>query len=219
MFEGPKDHSAALDDFVFGSDDIHDLKRRTDWDQEWGWPIWHWAKLLNYAKTNQIRIVGLNAPARVSEFIERRGIHGLLGRPRFPEVVLSDTAHLHRFLTEGPSRAAVSARSELELTRAYEAQTLREEWMASELAAHARTHGGRILSIMGRNHVAGRRGVPNRIHRRLQSSGWAAPFTILLQGADWHPKDSALPKCGDMPSIETADWLWYVEHKKGCLGK
>merc|ERR1712107_714945 len=155
MFEGTKDHSAALDDFIFGSDDLHDLKWRTDWDKSWGWPIWHWAKLLNYAKANRIHLFGLNAPAIVSEFVEQNGIHGLLGRPKFPDVVLSDKAHLQQFLMEGPSRAAVLARSQLELTHAYEAQTLREEWMAQELASHARRHGGRILSIMGRNHVAG----------------------------------------------------------------
>jgi uncharacterized iron-regulated protein len=216
MFEGTKDHSAALNDFVFGSDDLHDLKRRTNWNQTWGWPIWHWAKILNYAKSNQIRVVGMNAPAKVSDFIERNGIHGLLGRPRFPDVDLSDSVHLEQFVTEKPSSAAVLARSELEMAHAYEAQTLREEWMAQSLASHSRKHGGRILSIMGRNHVAGRRGVPNRIHRRLQPLDWVAPFTILLQGAEWHPKDSALPKCADLPGTEKADWLWYVEHKKGC---
>jgi len=214
MFDGTQDHAAALDDFVFGSDSLSDLKRRTDWDETWGWRISHWAKLLSFAKANRMRVVGLNAPAKVSDFVERHGISGLLGRPRFPEVDLSDKAHWRRFLASRPGLAAARATTISELARAYEAQTLREEWMAQSIAAHAREAGGRILTIMGRNHVVERHGVPNRIQRRL--GDWPAPFTVLLQGAEWDPKDGSLPKCGKFPDESHADWLWYMEHLKGC---
>jgi len=164
MFDGTRDHKAALNDFVFGSDDLGDLKRRTSWDQNWGWPILHWAKLLNYAKANQMQIIGLNCPSRVSDFVERNGISGLLGKPRFPEVDLLDPTHRHRFLKERHSQTVAEAPSEQTLSRIYQAQTLRDEWMAEQAAVHAQEMGGRLVCIMGRKHVAGRRGVPNRIH-------------------------------------------------------
>jgi len=220
MFDGTQDHKKALTDFVFGSDSLEDLKRRTSWDQNWGWPIRHWAKLLNYAKANQIRIIGLNCPARVSDFVERNGIDGLLGKPRFPEVDLLDSVHRHRFLNERHSQILADGPSELRLSRAYQAQTLRDEWMAEQAAIYAQQMGGRLLCIMGRSHVAGRRGVPNRIHRRLGDKiGWAAPHTIILQGAEWQSKDCDLPTVHGrrLPDTDEADWVWYTEHNKGCV--
>jgi len=105
MFDGTQDHKEALTDFVFGNDTLQDLARRTSWDQNWGWPIRHWAKLLNYAKANQMRIIGLNCPTKISNFVERKGIDGLLGKPRFPEVHLLDSVHRHRFFKERHSLA------------------------------------------------------------------------------------------------------------------
>merc|ERR1719382_1677185 len=90
MFYHTKDHRRALEDFVFGDDDLSDLKRKTEWSTMWGWPMRHYAKLLNYAKANRIRVVGLNAPELVSDFIKRKGIEGLLNKPRFPEVDLNN---------------------------------------------------------------------------------------------------------------------------------
>jgi len=219
MFDGTRDHEAALHDFVFGSDDLADLKRRTSWDQNWGWPIRHWAKLLNYAKANKMQIIGLNCPTRVSDFVESNGIDGLLGKPRFPEVDLSDAMHRHRFFKERHGLIVAEAPSKQTLSRQYQAQTLREEWMAEQAAGYAKATGGRLLCIMGRNHVAGRRGVPNRIARRLGSEhGWAAPYTIILQGAEWQSKDCNLPtiRGHSLPGIDEADWVWYTEHNKGC---
>jgi uncharacterized iron-regulated protein len=217
MFFHGKDHRIALDDFVFGSDTVSDLARRTEWDQNWGWPIRQYAKLLNYAKSNGIRIFGLNAPSRVTTFVEKNGIKGLLGRPGFPEVDLSDSEHRARFTSRRLSAAAVMASSNRQMKHAYEAQTMREEWMAGAVASQAKEMGGRgrVLAITGRNHVAGRRGVPERIDRRLD--GWQSPLTVVMEDAQWDRQNrNSRPLVKHLPGPEEADWIWYMEQKKGC---
>merc|ERR1719277_1761404 len=149
MFYNIKDHRQALEDFVFGTDTLQDLMRRTQWESTWGWPISNYAKLLNYAKAEGIRIVGLNAPERVSNFVKHNGIQGLLGKPKIPEMDLSNRNHLARFMA-GPlaedhriagtvraNQSAVLADLPLDLKRIYEEQILREEWMAAAVAGHA----------------------------------------------------------------------------------
>jgi len=216
MFEHTKDHKAALNDFIFGEDDVPRLKHRTQWDERWGWPMHGKSKLLNYAKTHKIPVFGCNAPVELTRLVEKRGIADLIGRPGIPAVDLSNVAHRERFFAERQSSAAAVATSERELQNAYEAQTLREEWMAGSAAAHARERQGIVLLILGRNHVAGRAGVPSRTHQRL--SGWASPSTILMRGAKWNLKKQAVPITPgvSLPSTAEADWIWFVEHKKGC---
>lgn len=215
MFDHTKDHKQALTDFIFGNDTLQDLRRRTDWDRRWGWPFVQHAKFLNFAKRHRIPLFGCNAPQVMTKFVETRGLHGLLGRPGIPSVDLSNEAHRDRFVSGKQSYAATMATSEQELQFAYEAQALREEWMAASAVSHARDRGGIILLITGRNHVAGRAGVPDRLHKRLH--GWPKPSTVVMQGARWNTKQGPLPLVENLPGPEEADWVWYMEHKKGCV--
>lgn len=60
-----RQHQSLLDDYVFGSGTLSSLKADTNWDKTWGHKLSHYAKILQYAKTHQIRVVGLNVPVPV----------------------------------------------------------------------------------------------------------------------------------------------------------
>lgn len=60
-----RQHQSLLDDYVFGSGTLSSLKTDTNWDKTWGHKLSHYAKILQYAKTHQIRVVGLNVPVPV----------------------------------------------------------------------------------------------------------------------------------------------------------
>lgn len=215
MFDHTKDHKEALKEFIFGSMTLSELKRQTEMEKRWGWPIASKSKLMHFAKKHQITVFGCNAPLRVNRYIEEKGVDGLLGRPGMPQVDLSNMAHRERFFAERHSYSAAMARTEEELQHAYEAQAFREDWMASSVAAHAKEREGLLLVIAGRNHVAGRLGLPCRVRQRLQ--GWADPLTVVMHGAEWNTKKRSLPMTDrEWPDYSEADWVWYVEHKKGC---
>jgi len=211
MFHSTAEHKEALADYVFGDDSLPDLLRRTSWRTTWGWPIENYAPILEFAKAKKIPVVGLNVPERVSVFVRENGIQGLVGRPGFPEMDFSDSKHLSLFVSQfvggrhGQMDLPYTVLPE-DLRKRYEEQVLREEWIARSATKIAKNSDGRVLAVLGRNHIEGRAGVPDRIEKRLKGEDWARPFTVLLQ-----------PRPGDqgyvhehIPNTAVADWVWYL---------
>jgi len=217
MLERTPLHSAALDDFVFGNDTPEDLRRRTSWDSSWGWSFDYYKELLSYAKAAGIRIRGISIPGAVGDAVERIGIDRLRGHKNFPEVDLSNAEHRERYLSIRFGDRAPTV-DPAEAQRAYEAQTLKEEFMAETVAVNARDQGGKIMVIAGRDHIAGKRGVPDRIHRRLRALNWGMPVTMALKGADWDTSGGrSIPLLEKAPGQQEADWVWFMKRHEGCI--
>lgn len=211
MFHSTHDHNKALEDYVFGDDSLADLLKRTNWRTTWGWPIENYAPMLQFAKANKIRVVGLNAPERVSVFVRDNGIDGLVGRPGFPEMDFKNSRHLTQFVkmfVPGEHGNLDMPYTVLPdgLRKRYEEQVLREEWIADSISKTANHYQGKFIAVVGRNHVEGRSGVPDRIERRLRGEDWARPFTVALRGGSDDPGFE--PEM--TPTAKDADWVWYL---------
>jgi hypothetical protein len=101
--------------------------------------------------------------------------------------------------------------------RAYETQTIREEFMAAAASSHLQDKGGRLMVVTGRSHIEGRFGVPDRIRRRFNEHGTDySPTTLLMQSTDWHENDNneVSPDIQTFPGTDVADWVWYTERVK-----
>eukprot|EP00930_Biecheleria_cincta_P048686 TRINITY_DN33969_c0_g1_i1.p1 TRINITY_DN33969_c0_g1~~TRINITY_DN33969_c0_g1_i1.p1 ORF type:complete len:393 (+),score=48.58 TRINITY_DN33969_c0_g1_i1:36-1214(+) len=217
MFVQCDEHRRALDDFALGKISLDVLQQRTNWSETWGYPILYYAELLNYARDHDIQLVPLNCPLRLSTFAKILGVQGFIGQPSMPYIDLSNREHRSFFMEEFFGNSVNKLPADL-VQRQYEAQTMREEFMAAGAAAHLKTVGGRLMMISGRSHVSRRHGIPDRIIRRLDKS-FSPPITLLLQSVDWCERHGSLsgqiPVCKKLPETRDADWVWFTERKKG----
>jgi uncharacterized iron-regulated protein len=216
MFGQTDEHRRALKDFVFGKDTLDDLQRRTNWNNTWGWPMVNYAKLLSYAKDSKIEIVPLNCPVAISRSVRILGAEGFTRLPSFPSTDLSNEAHRSHFVQTYFGNKADKVPERLK-QRAYETQTIREEFMAAAASSHLQDKGGRLMVVTGRSHIEGRFGVPDRIRRRFNEHGTDySPTTLLMQSTDWHENDNneVSPDIQTFPGTDVADWVWYTERVK-----
>ena len=69
-----RQHQAALDRYVFEHRDFKTLKEETNWSRSWGYDLNYYAKILNFACQNKIRLLGLNIPYPVAKYIGSVGL-------------------------------------------------------------------------------------------------------------------------------------------------
>jgi hypothetical protein len=102
------------------------------------------------------------------------------------------------------------------LQKMYETQCLWDEYMADSAALHLKQNPlDTFVVIAGVGHVAGRVGIPDRIHRRLAGSSvygrsGGQPFVVVPEQVDWN-ESSGLPDVAAPLTIDDCDWAWYTE--------
>ena len=81
--------------------------------------------------------------------------------------------------------------------------------MSQSAADYIKKHPQTIVCVIaGLGHIVGRRGIPNRIKKRVR--GDKDPFVIVPQQVDWSV-ETGLPDIDTPLSIEECDWAWYTE--------
>ena len=220
-----RQHQGALDSFIFDHKNVAILKRETDWDKNWGYDLNYYAKIFQFAAVNNIRLVGLNVPYQVASLVGRYGLDNLPAELRrlLPPVDLTVQKHRQQFedaiLASGGSgtgaHGGMSAQSDA-FDRMYQVQTLWDEYMAESAAMHVKKNPqDTLVVIAGVGHVAGRVGIPDRIHRRLGDSKvygrmGGNPFVVVPSGVNWN-SESGLPDVVLPPSADDCDWTWFTE--------
>mmetsp|Transcript_14763 Transcript_14763/g.52591 ORF Transcript_14763/g.52591 Transcript_14763/m.52591 type:complete len:147 (+) Transcript_14763:1717-2157(+) len=106
-----------------------------------------------------------------------------------------------------------------DMTRLYQAECVWEDYMATSAAAFyadaeaaAKKRGEpdfstKLVIIAGTGHVD-RRGLPGRIHARLNLAG-PPPFTIVPIDVDWDATE--LPEVQLPPTLGSADLIWFTQ--------
>ena len=208
-----RQHQKALDEFIFSHRDMGKLKTAVNWLDTWGYDLKYYAKIFNFAAINRIRLVGLNVPYPVVQFV---GANGFTNLPQsvkklLPTLDLSNAMHKQQFIdaiTGGnPQDAKDHFVNSAALENMYQAQTLWDEYMAESAANYiAKNPTAILLVIAGIGHVMGRTGIPDRIEKRTNK----APFVILPQEVGWS-KVSGLPDITLPLGAQDCDWGWYTE--------
>jgi len=210
-----RQHQSALDTFVFGDGSFSALKRRTQWSTTWGYDMNEYAKILNYARQNQIRCVGLNVPYRLVQMVATYGVAAIPPELRayMPEMDLQNPRHRERFVGElerGTGSAAHRGISPQALGRSYEAMTLWDEYMAESIdnyMAKSESPSSRMVVLVGSSHVAGRDGVPDRYSRR---SG-EPTFSVVPHSVPW--AKSGQPLVVAPYGEGEGDWILYTQEQ------
>lgn len=207
-----RQHQEALDNFVYDHGSLKDLKRETNWQETWGYDLSAYARILNYAHMNKIRLVGLNIPLPIVEFVASRGIRDLPSTVAkyLPEVDLSNTKHRKQFVQAVNGMGSSHGQgNSMTLDHLYEAQALWDEYMAQSAALYLKSYPNALLMVVaGIGHVMGRVGIPNRIRSRTGKE----PFVISPFEVNWND-DNGLPQVDVPPSKDECDWIWYTEHE------
>lgn len=160
----------VLDRWSRGQISEQALIEQSHWAEQWGYPYPWYRGILELIRDRKLALIGLNLPAQVAGKIARVGLAGL--DPSERQLVAAD---LHR----ADERHRDHLKQEFSLhpwggirdfESFYEAQLAWEETMAERLARELATAASPrpILVIVGKGHVNGRFGVPERTLRRIE---------------------------------------------------
>ncbi len=174
MFQAP--FQAALDAYVAGDLDEAGMLDAVEWSERWGMDFALYRPLLEFARTNGLRVIALNARQELTRAVVREGLEGLSEalRSGLPELVLDDAAH-RAMVAE--ALAGHGAMDPARMERFYVAQVVWDETMAARIAETmaAPEAPRRIVVFAGRMHVERGLGIPRRAARRGVTS-----FRVLL---------------------------------------
>lgn len=201
MFQKPFQN--VLDDWTNGMLDEEALRRRSEWDQRWGFDIRMYRPMLELVRARAIPAWALNAPRELTRAVALHGLDGIPEemREQIPENMdLDDEAHQN--LVRSALAAHPHGNDPNALERLYEAQVTWDESMAETVAEAIRNGASRIVVLAGRMHVQAGLGIPKRAARQ-----GAQPYSVVMAVED---DDEAIE---ELTSAEprVADYLWIHE--------
>jgi uncharacterized iron-regulated protein len=201
MFQTP--YQQPLDEWRAGRIDETVLRRETEYDERWGFDFSMYRPILEYARSNGIEVIALNAPRELAYAVAKDGIDGLSleQAAMLPELDLANEQHRALFDEEfdvGDHAA------QAEIDQYYQAQVVWDETMASRVAeVLGRVDGpSKMIVLAGRVHVKRGLGIPDRASKR-----GAAPYAVVM------PVTREELKTELKLSVEgrSADFFWVVE--------
>lgn len=166
MFQTP--HNDALHAYSIGDIDDAGLRKKTRYEENWGFPYAYYRPVLNLGRTYGLPLKPLNATRELTRAVAKSGLSGLTPRLRrqLPELDLGDHAHRESFdkaMAGHPS----GPDSGFDMDKFYAAQVVWDETMASNAATWvaARAPSRQLVVLAGSAHCR-HEAIPSRIERR-----------------------------------------------------
>lgn len=200
MFD--RSYQPQLDQWSAGNLDEKNFLRTVHWYANWRFGFGLYRDILEYIKTNQIPLVGLNLPFHIPPKIAVGGLDNLSPEDKrhlATTIDLTDTAH-RNYVQKAFSHHHIPGRNDFE--DFYAAQCAWEDTMAAAIADHQGTE--KMIVLVGNGHIIQKFGIPKRAYQRTK----ADYRTIYLAVANGRIKLSA------------ADYIWVTasEKKGGVRG-
>jgi uncharacterized iron-regulated protein len=162
MFD--RSYQAVLDAWSAGATDEDDFLRRTHWYANWRFDFGLYRHILQYLKTNRIRIVALNLPFSIPPKIRAGGLENLSAYEKgFLPAEVDTTVAAHREFSQkifGLHEFKTSVRFE----DFYLAQCVWEDVMAESVANAL--GADRMVVLAGNGHIRFKYGIPERAFKR-----------------------------------------------------
>jgi len=167
MFQAP--FADALRAYARGRLDDAGLRRRTHYDDNWGFPYAYYQPVLAYGRAFGLALRALNAPRELTHAVAAKGLSGLNERERrkLPEMDLDDTAHRAAF---DRAMAHHPGTEKANLDNFYAAQVVWDETMAENAAewVASRAPQRQLVVLAGSAHCR-EEAIPTRIERRVST--------------------------------------------------
>jgi len=163
MFE--RGQQQALDDYIAGAIDEKTFLKVSRYFEVWGIDYPLYQMIINFARTNQVPIVGLNIDRKIVSKVSKDGISSLSEEEKQklpPQIDLSDQQY-KKWL----EKAFHHHNGMEQMDNFYHAQILWDESMAEAAYAFMKRNPQRTLIILaGGGHIAYGSGIPSRLYRR-----------------------------------------------------
>jgi uncharacterized iron-regulated protein len=165
MFQAP--YADALRAYERGRLDDAGLRKRTHYDERWGFPYAYYRPVLAYGRAFGVSLKALNAPRELTHAVAQNGLSGLNPRQRreLPDLDMDDAAHraaFDRLMADHPGGPAI------DLDKFYAAQVVWDETMAENAAGWvaARAPQRQLVVLAGSAHC-NHEAIPARVERRV----------------------------------------------------
>lgn len=165
----PREAQEILDRYSRGDLPEGAFLKEVNWEKVWGFPFSLYRPILSWAADKHLPIIGLNAPQEVVRKVSRGGLASLAPDDRrrlAAEFDLTNRTHRNRIEEQFSVHAKGAIR---DFETFYEAQLAWEETMAETLARTVKERKGSqpVLVLIGKGHIEGRSGVPDRAAKRF----------------------------------------------------
>ena len=188
MFD--RTYQPILDQWSRGELDENQFLEKSHWYANWKYDYALYRDLLEFARENHIRLIGLNIPFHIPAKIATGGIDNLSAEDRrhLPDAINTSNADHRAFVKQIHAFHSMRGRENFEYF--YEAQCAWDEAMAE---AVVETIGpDRLVVLAGRGHIQGGFGIPGRAFSRN-----ALPYRTIL-----------LAPIGTATDRSAADYIW-----------
>ncbi len=164
MFQEP--YGSALYAYSLGRLDDAGLRKRTHYDELWGFPYAYYQPVLALGRARGLPLKALNATRELTHAVAEKGLSGLSPRERrgLPELDLDNAAHRAAFdhLMAGHPHGAAA-----DFDNFYAAQVVWDETMADNAASWVVAHApSRQLVVLAGSAHCRSEAIPARIERR-----------------------------------------------------
>ncbi|MGD8369710.1 MAG: ChaN family lipoprotein [Desulfobacterales bacterium] len=165
----------------------------THWYVNWGYDFALYREILEAVQRRNLPLFGLNIPFHIPPKIAAGGMDSLLWPDNTflpDEVDLTDPRH-RAYLEKIYALHRMPENSSFEFF--YEAQCVWEDAMAQAVAAHLQARP--MLVLVGKGHIVGKFGIPDRAFRRTRE-----PFLTVM-----------LVRAGETVDWGDADYVWVTQ--------
>ncbi|MBO9998802.1 MAG: ChaN family lipoprotein [Cyanobacteria bacterium SID2] len=199
MFQRP--YQEAIDRYLTGDITEAELLEQTEYETRWGFPWELYAPILDFAKTNGIPVIALNAPSEALRQVAIGGFDNISAdyRDFVPPIedLRTDNEFYRQWLKEIFDRHHQGHGSSDGFDRFFEAQVLWDETMADRIAQFLiQNPDTQMVVLAGQGHIIYGDGIPDRVDRRIPNLHHAL---VLFD------PDSDLPSTPERP---LADYIW-----------
>jgi len=196
----PRNDQVFLDEYAKGRISETAFLRQAGWERVWGYPFLFYRPIMEFARNQHLKIIGLNAPPQIVRKVARTGLSSLSTKQRgqlATDFHLDDSRHREYVLREFEQHLTGSIK---DFDTFFEAQLAWEETMAETLARELSSPASKsqILVMIGAGHISEGVGVPELTARRVNYS-YKTIVPIPVDQFD------------DENDLKIADFIWITQ--------
>ena len=204
------DGQTGLDLYLTGAvTSTEDFLAESHWKNNWGGKYTDYSPLVDFAKTHDLTLLGLNPPRPLVRNVAKQGLTGIESSPEgqrwtMPVPFPADDPEYRRVIYEQIEQCHAGLSQEV-YQKIYEASVFRDEGMASVISATIKSETPApttFVSYTGSGHIQYGLPIPKRVQRQLGVP--AKDVTVYLHALDpEHPED-----VDHLLAERIADYVW-----------